>query len=363
MKQSLLTALFLYLSLLVWSQSDSIRLLTPTGRFPVGTISYEWTDTTRNIHITSHSGDKRTICVQLWYPANIDSQSIPAPYSALSKDYRQVTSHSYLRPSFTDQIKQAPLLLFSPGRGTERFLYTTLIEELASHGYIVASVDMPDIGYVLYADGLILTPSTAYKPPRGMMGGPYEKVDQFFEVPTQLGYEDLSFAYHKIAELNAHDPHHRFRDKINLDQLGIFGHSLGGRIAGKFAVEHPHVKAYISMEGIPPRDIRYQGKMTIPIALLCSSGTWPYAKENYFSLIDNRSAPVFMIELPDFGHNSVTDNPFIYPESFGYEIEPGLGLEISRKIVLGYFESIFQAKETAFLDTLEGIEQIHVDVY
>ena len=323
---------------------------------------YEWTDESRDINLTSHQGDRRTVNVQLWYPARVDSNSIKAPYSSLSKDYSKVLANSYLRPAFSDKIDKSNLIIIAPGRGTERFLYTAIIEELASHGFLVASVDMPEIGFVIYNDGLIIKPSSRFKPPRGMMGGPYELVDKFFEAPTKMGLQDLEFVYQKLVELNNSDPNKRFTNKINVHEIGIFGHSLGGRIAGAFTVNNENVKAYISMEGIPPRDIRYEGKIDIPIAMLCSSGTWPYAKDNYFSLIDNRQSPVSMIEIMDFGHNSVTDNPFIYPENFNYKIAPKMGLEISRKIVLSYFESIFKPN-TSFEKSLESMPKLKVTRY
>ena len=361
MKKVLIILLFCF-SNSITGQQDSIQLIKPTGEYDVGTITYEWTDNTRNFEYTSHKGDKRTIIVQIWYPSMIDSTAIRAPYSSLSKDYRKVITNSYLRPTFNKSLKKSNLIFISPGRGTERFLYTTIIEELVSNGYVVASVDMPEIGYVIYKDGFIINPSLKFKPPQGMMGGPYGKVDEFFEEPTKLGCQDLEFAYNKIIELCKADPNSRFTNKIDYENIGIFGHSLGGRIAGEFTVKNQNVKAYISMEGIPPRDIRYNGKIDIPIALLCSSGTWPYAKENYFSLIDNRSKPVHMIELETFGHNSVTDNPFIYPENFKYEIDPQLGLEISRRIVLSYFESIFENKKS-LRSTLGDIKQIKIEEF
>lgn len=333
--------LLICLSNVLLGQVDSVKLIEPTGSNPVGTITYEWTDESRDIQLTSHEGDKRTIIVQLWYPAKIDSHSIEAPYSSLSVDYQNTATNTYLRPSFSEKVENSNLIIFSPGRGTERFLYTTLAEELASHGFVVAAIDMPQIGYVYYQDGFLVRPVSKFRPPPGMMGGPYEKVDEHFKEPTALGNADLSFAYKKIVEINKNDPNNRFTGKINVKSLGIFGHSLGGRIAGRFAAENKNVKAYISMEGIPPRDVRYEGKLDIPVAMLCSSGTWPYAKENYFSLIDNRTSPVFMIELIDFGHVSVSDNPYIYPDNFNYKIEPKLGLELSRDIVLKYFNYIF----------------------
>jgi hypothetical protein len=96
--------------------------------------------------------------------------------------------------------------------------------------------------------------------------------------------------------------------------------------------------------------------------MLCSSGTWPYAKENYFSLIDNRKNKVYMIELPEFGHNSVTDNPYIYPDSFNYSINAISGLEITRKIVLSYFNEMLK-KNTSFSNELKDFTQIKISKY
>ena len=344
------------------AQENEVRLIPPTGPYEVGTMSYEWTDMSRGQQITAHVGDRRIIAVQIWYPAQIDSTAIEAPYSSLSKDYRRTLTNSYLRPEYHPEINASNLILIAPGRGTERYLYTTIAEELASNGFTVASVDMPEIGYVIYSDGMTIKPSKEFQPPRGMMGGPYEKVDIFFEKPTAIGTTDLEFAFQKISELNSSDPNGRFTDKINLSEIAIMGHSLGGRIAGNYTNQNEQVKAYLSMEGIPPRDIRYEGKIKIPQVMLCSSGTWPYAKENYFSLIENRSAPVYMIELPDFGHNSITDNPYIYPGSFNYAIDPAKGLEISRTIILSYFNSVLR-NEQPLEQELKNITMISLEVY
>ncbi len=343
-----------------FAQVDTVRLLFPTGPYSVGTVTYEWTDNSREANYTSNSGDKRTIVTQIWYPATIDSTSVKAPYAPLSEDYKNVVGNSYLRPPFNAEVHSANLILIAPGRGTERFMYTTLAEDLASNGFVVASVDMPLIGYTLYGDGFVVKPSSAFQPPPGMMGGPYEKVDAFFEQPTAMGVLDLKFAFEHLKALNTADPNDRFTGKINTEAVGIFGHSLGGRIAGSFTADHPFVKGYISMEGIPPRDVRYEGKINIPTAMLCSSGTLPYAVDNYNSYIDNAPLPVYFVIMNDFGHNSVTDNPFIYPESFNYNIDPELGLKISRQLVTGYFQmqlmNIGQIEED-----LKQIEQLVIN--
>lgn len=327
-----------------FSQSDSTHTLRPTGGFSVGTITYEWTDARRTLQYSSYPSDKRKIITQIWYPAAKDSLAKTAPYNALSKDYRHVASHSKLMPAFAANQKNVPLILICPGRGVERFGYTSLAEELASQGYVVAAIDMPLIGYVYYPDGYVLLPSTKYRTPRGLMAGPYEKVDEFYHEPTQIGTEDVLFVMKRIEELNTQDVSARFIGKINLNNVGLFGHSLGGRIAGSFAAQDSRIKALVTMEGIPPRDVRYKGLLKIPSSMWVSSGTLPFAKENYQVLIDNRQSAVESVELKKFGHNSVTDFPLITPSQFKYEVNITRGLEISRQLLVYFFDSHLKSK-------------------
>ena len=349
-------------SLLAYSQTDAIQLLKPSGKHPVGKMIYEWTfpgstDTSNDLENTS-----RTLVVHLWYPAHISTQNEPAPYAPYSKDYSKVSTNSHISPAFHQEIDRSNLILIAPGRGTQAILYSTIAEDLASHGFTVAAIDMPEIGYTVYLDGTIIKPSVAYKPPPGMMAGPYEKVDQFFEKPTALGNQDLKFVMEKLSQLNGMDAETVLSGKLNLQQIGIIGHSLGGRIAGKFTSENEIVKAYLAMEGIPPRQVRYQGKIDAPAAMLCSSGTWPYAQENYYSFIDNRKQKVYMLELRDFGHNSIGDSPYLNPDSYNYTIDPTVGLITIRSIVSAFFQSELQDKKT-FEHTLGDLENVKITLY
>lgn len=333
-KNILRTILLLALTFQCYCQTDTIQLIEPTGKYTVGTSVYEWIDESREMKIRPDFSQKRAIVTQFWYPAKPNSTLTKAPYSALSKDYQKTLTNSVLRASIAQEIDTAPLVLIIPGRGTERFLYTTIAEELASHGFVVASVDMPEIGYVIYQDGFTLYPSDDFKTPSGMMAGPYEKVDAFFEEPTEKGYQDLMFVMKNIAELNEY----AFENKLDLKNIGVFGHSLGGRIAGELTAKSEKVKALATMEGIPPRDVRFEGKIVVPSLMLCSSGTLKYAVDNYKSFIDNRNNTVYMTELVDFGHNSMTDNPYIYPGNFRYEIDSKKALEISRTLLTDFFK-------------------------
>jgi hypothetical protein len=84
--------------------------LATTGRFQVATASYTYTDPTRAETYTT-TGQKRKVNVKLWYPAN--------------------------------GTGRYPLLVFSHGAFGVKSSNTSLFEELASHGYVVSSIDHP----------------------------------------------------------------------------------------------------------------------------------------------------------------------------------------------------------------------------
>lgn len=221
-----------------FGQADSTQTLTTSGANSVGTTNYEWSDSQRN---------HRKVAVQIWYPSKATSPRLNK-YSH-SKDYAHVSSRSIPNADFARQENKTPLILICPGRGVEKFAYSSLSEELASHGYVVVSIDMPEIGYVIYENGDIVKPNPSFRPPRELMMGDYAKVDEFFETPTNLGCADVEF----VVSMLMKSP---LNKKIDFNKIGIFGHSLGGRIAGAYAAKYPSVKAFISMEGVPPRNIR-----------------------------------------------------------------------------------------------------------
>ena len=112
--------------------AEPITLPKPTGTYPVGTVTYEWEDPIRKSGSSSIEGDLRRIIVQMWYPAEDDPQAPTAPYSAVSNDYRHVQGNSKLRPAFSKNASACPLVLISPGRGVQRFGYSTIAEALRS---------------------------------------------------------------------------------------------------------------------------------------------------------------------------------------------------------------------------------------
>ena len=101
---------------------------------------------------TSETGEPpiydRTLTVEVWYPAAEDT--VPGgSYTAILRDgvtTAELTGQA-ARNAAPDTSDTFPLVIISHGYPGNRFLLSPLAENLASKGYVVASIDHPDSTY------------------------------------------------------------------------------------------------------------------------------------------------------------------------------------------------------------------------
>jgi pimeloyl-ACP methyl ester carboxylesterase len=61
----------------------------------------------------------------------------------------------------------------------------------------------------------------------------------------------MSFALDRLDRLNTGDPPSKFRGRLDLSDVGAFGHSLGGAEALEFCHDDARCKAGIDVDGAP----------------------------------------------------------------------------------------------------------------
>src|SRR5262249_31168870 len=153
-----------------------VHLPAPTGPFPVGRIAYHWTDSSRQDSFSPQKGIHREIMVYVWYPAAVKASGNTAPYlpaflrreraigesewkRTLGAAYAavksgQLRSHARENAKGSASGKKYPVLIFSHGFGETGLTYTALLEDLASHGYVVFAIEHPyDASCVVFPDG------------------------------------------------------------------------------------------------------------------------------------------------------------------------------------------------------------------
>ena len=132
---------------------QGVALPRPEGPFGVGTTVRQWVDSTRLETFTSDPHDLRRLDVYVWYPAALRSGRSPTPYvpnideteRVMGADYaaqvRNVQTNATIEPALSRRPARFPVVVFSHGVGSLPMHYTVLAEELASQGYLVASIN------------------------------------------------------------------------------------------------------------------------------------------------------------------------------------------------------------------------------
>jgi dienelactone hydrolase len=177
-----------------------------------------------------------------------------------------VHAHSSSDPGVSLEQHAYPVVVMRAGGGALTTDFTTLAEDLASHGYVVVGFDAPyRTGVVVFPDGrVVVRPPTA--DPEGL-----RPADQVLLINKLLPMwsRDVQFVVDKLERLNAADPSGRFTGRLDMRRIGIFGHSFGGATALQFCHDDSRCKAGIDIDGAPHGSVVREG-LTQPFLFLLS---------------------------------------------------------------------------------------------
>lgn len=263
-----LVAVSIVLSILL----PMFKLPAPSGAYPVGTRLLYTVDPGRDSHGgTSLRGKRelrevrelRELMVQLWYPAE-PLENRRAGYRRLrettpkSSHHAVLSTHSFWNAPIRVRNSPYPVLLFSPAWTGQRTQSTFLMQELASHGFVVASIDHTCYsGRVAFPDGRVLDGRSA--PELGMFTGT-SVADQVELISKHVLIEaqDQIFVLDQLAELNS-DAASPWFAQLDLTRVGSFGHSIGGAAASQACYLDPRIKAALNLDGWIAADVLKSG--------------------------------------------------------------------------------------------------------
>lgn len=229
----------------------AVSLPPGTGPYDVGTIELQLTDYDRENPFVPNGGP-RSFMISLFYPAkNVDKYPL-APYMGPgTADFNEksfglpagtlslIAPTSHLGAPFNLHTT-SKLIIFSTGFGTSRQGYTTFAEDLASHGYLVATIDHPyDAGVVEFPDGtLILSdPATDLSDPATMSKMMDARVADALHTFNRLLHGNLTKSIPGV------------RTRLRVHNAGMFGHSLGGAATAAAMVADNRIRGGINMDG------------------------------------------------------------------------------------------------------------------
>ncbi len=251
-----IVAVALLLALLWLDHTRPTELPQPTGPFAVGRATYAW-------HSTEPG--ERANYAWVWYPADVQhsapAEYMPAPWRIaserqmgwllrlfLTRDLSQVRTHSARDANVSVRQHSYPVLVMRAGNAALTTRYSSLAEELASHGYVVVGFDAP------YRSTLVVSPNgqvierSAQNNTDLVDGVAQERLAVRL---VEAWSKDIGFALDQLQRLNRSDPSGRFTGRLDLQRIGVFGHSLGGAEALQFCQQDTRCKAGADVDGAP----------------------------------------------------------------------------------------------------------------
>jgi hypothetical protein len=300
---------------LAQSEEEISQFPAPTGPYSVGTTTRYFVDATRDEPHTIDTNDKRELMVQFWYPAEIEEDVTPAPYiqdsevliPAFNTAFSAVTgidlsldvatfanlpSHAFPDVSLSSNRPDYPVLIFSPGYTGIPEFWSTQLEEMSSHGYIVAGINHTySSAASIFPDGRVLE-FIADEPLRLI----------------EIIEEDQIFVANQLQLLAADDPEGMFTGRLNLEQMGIFGQSLGGSAAILACYRDIHFRACVSEEGAVEDSIISDG-LDRPFMFLFADDH-PDLPDRFY---DRLKGPTYTLIIESFRHVDFSDFP-LWPD-------------------------------------------------
>jgi predicted dienelactone hydrolase len=305
------------------------QLPPPGGPYAVGTTVFDWTDPNRTEIYPPTAGSPRRILVQVWYPAVAAPGLHHEPYLRdLARIYPAIAKENGI-PAFafahvllarTNSLTDAPsaegrfpVLVFSHGWTGFRAQNTYQMEALASRGYIVFSADHT------YGAAAVAFPGSpvAYNYPDALPSN--VSTEEYDAAARKLGLTfvgDIRFVLDQAARIETGEIASPLAGKLDLAQVGIFGHSTGAGAAVETCYVDARCKAGLTEDAwlIPYSREMVSAGLSQPF-LMMSSETWQ-AKRNpplQAQLFQNLKSDAYHLSLKGTNHYSFSDISLFLP--------------------------------------------------
>lgn len=299
--------------------------IVPTGSHTVQTLLMTWEDKSR-METFKNDGSNRQVSVKFWYP---------------------------------EEKGNYPLIVFSHGAFGVIDSNTSTCQELASHGYVVASIGHPYHSLFLkdandkitIADRNFL--NEVYADNGATDAEAEERTYQKTKKWMKLRSADENFVLEQITSKETVEETAPF-DRINVDKIGLFGHSMGGASSVEVARMRSDIDAVIVLEGTMMGE--YTGfangtetfdptPFPVPVLDVYSREIYDKASsygESYVNFYLGSRALDYQCEIfEDAGHLNFTDLPLFSPilaKKLGVgSVDPKECIEKMNAMVLSYF--------------------------
>jgi len=318
-----------YLVYVAVRRTTTITLPEPDGLYPIGRISQVWTDPQRSDPLSPTQPVQRRLAVWIWYPASPVDTPI-SPYAPGEWNGLQLgglpglgeSSFQQIRTHVHDNIPTAPgrfpMVIFEPGLGFAALQYSSLAEQIASHGYLVVAVTP-----TFSANLTVLENGPVHQSPNG--NPPSLETDDLHSGAAasdaarllQIWAADARFARDQTQQAGRSTTG-ILAGHVDGRRIAYLGHSFGGAAALQACTDDPRCQAAADLDGTQFGDVVHRGLRT-PLLLIgsqnsCITGSCTPTQRGdqadqqaASELITHSTGPVWRCRIQGAEHFNFTD--------------------------------------------------------
>jgi hypothetical protein len=259
--------------------------------------------------------------------------------------------------------------------------HAALLEDLASHGYVVFSIVHPyESGAAALGNGRVvsfLDASGALRQGYRDVIGEWGQEDETMASVTATadpeeqrrllrGYlstlkntnaalrrwvDDTALVLNKLATLPRRSLAGRLIARLDIDRIGVFGHSMGGVTAGQFCLDDERCAAALNLDGIPQYGDMIDRDLKRPFLMVYSAR--PGRRGASDAIYRRAASDYYRVDVEgtlhlDFSDMIFWDGPLRDRQALG-TIAATRATEITRAIVRQYFDQTVRGQRSALL--------------
>ena len=302
----------------IYCHYDTSFLYPPTGPYEIGVKTYHFIDESRKENFTQNDPDDlREMMVQLWYPLSTNNSAYefpnanymdaitfqwlkgrsPIPLITIPNHaYQYVNPHGVIESPIETTTAPFPVIIFSHGYDGVYQIYTSLIEDLVSYGYVIASINHP------YIAGVTVFPDNRTIPVSKIPSDP-EEAEAWRILGMRSVVEDAKYVLDVLTEMNHSDPF--FSGVFDLNYVGMYGHSFGGGATALCCYEDTRFKAGLTLDGFSSAG-SISGGLSTPFLMMVTDDR--YKNDTSLDLIwENLTGNAYLVGIKGSQHYSFTD--------------------------------------------------------
>ena len=375
---------------------EVLTLPPPQGPLPIGRTQWIVTDAGRiEPFDASH---RRQIEIVAWYPAEVDAREAPAAYlldgadevrnfaslfgnTALFDDVAMLATHAKQDAPPRPGRGRLPLLLFSHGYTSVPSSSTALLEDLASHGYVVLSIVHPYEATVsTVADGTVvsmLDGAGKFRQPIQDVFSEWKTEDAVLNQVTSasndadrirllreyLGglrhthvalrrwVDDARAVIARLATPPRGTAIGRVIARADVSRFGVFGHSMGGVMAAELCLTEKRCAAVLNLDGSPQYGSMIDAPLGRPLLMTYSARRGRLGASDV--IYKRAASQYYRVDVADTLHLDFTDMalwPALRDRKATGVLPPQQAIAITRTIVREFFDQELRGRRSKLLN-------------